>query len=86
MKDRIDMQSQIDEEDLHTLKTKCKGKRTVGKVNKGINVKKYSWFKKIKIIKKRKEKQKKTEKKKRKTPWNCKSPRQRHKFITTIKV
>jgi len=54
----------VAEEDLHTLKTKCKGKRTVGKVNKGINVKKYSWFKKIKIIKKRKGKKwKKKEKK-----------------------
>ena len=26
------------EEDLYTLKINCKGKRTVGKVNKGINV------------------------------------------------
>ena len=25
-------------EDLHTLKINCKGKRTVGKANKGINV------------------------------------------------
>ena len=41
---------------------------------------------KIKIIKKRKEKQKKKEKEKKETPQNCKSPRQRHKFITTIKV
>ena len=56
----------VAEEDLYTLKTKCKGKRTVGKVNKGINVKKYSWFKKlkIKIIKNRKGKKwKKKEKK-----------------------
>ena len=35
MKDRIDMQSQIDEEDLYILKINCKGKRTVGKANKG---------------------------------------------------
>ena len=28
----------IDEEDLYTLKINCKGKRTVGKPNKGINV------------------------------------------------
>ena len=36
------MQSQIevDEEDLYTLKIKCKGKRTVGKANEGINVEK----------------------------------------------
>ena len=36
------MQSQIevDKEDLYTLKINCKGKRTVGKVNKGINVEK----------------------------------------------
>ena len=27
-------------EDLHTLKINCKGKRTVGKANKGINVEK----------------------------------------------
>ena len=42
MKDRIDMQNQIeiDEEDLYTLKINCKGKRTVGKANKGISVEK----------------------------------------------
>ena len=36
------MQSQIDvnEEDLYTLKINCKGKRTVGKANKEINVEK----------------------------------------------
>ena len=36
------MQSQIDvnEEDLYTLKINCKGKRTVGKANKGVNVEK----------------------------------------------
>ena len=36
------MQSQIDvnEEDLYTLKINCKGKRTVGKANKGINAEK----------------------------------------------
>ena len=28
---------QVDEEDLYTLKINCKGKRTVGKANKGIN-------------------------------------------------
>ena len=49
----------MDKEDLHTLKINHKGKRTVGKANKGSNVKKYIiGFKKVKvkIIKKRKEK------------------------------
>ena len=34
------MQSKIEvnEENLFTLKANCKGKRTVGKANKGINV------------------------------------------------
>ena len=43
-KNRKDMQVSIgvDEEDLlYTLKINCKGKRSVGKANKGINVKKY---------------------------------------------
>ena len=31
---------EVDKEDLCTLKIKCKGKRTVGKANKGINVEK----------------------------------------------
>jgi len=30
----------VDKEDLHTLKINHKGKRTVGKANKGINVEK----------------------------------------------
>ena len=36
------MQSQIkvDKEDLYTLKFNCKGKRTLGKANKRINVEK----------------------------------------------
>ena len=35
------MQSYIEvDEDLYTLKINCKGKRTVGKSNKGINVEK----------------------------------------------
>ena len=39
-KERIDMQSEIDvdEEGLYIVKINCKGKRTVGKANKGINV------------------------------------------------
>ena len=41
-KERIDMQSeiQVDKEDLYMLKINCKGKTTVGKENKGINVEK----------------------------------------------
>ena len=31
---------EVDKEDLYTLKINCKGKRTVGKANKGINVEK----------------------------------------------
>ena len=30
--------TEVDEEDLYTLKINCKGKRTVVKANKGINV------------------------------------------------
>ena len=32
--------NRVDKEDLYTLKINCKGKRTVGKANKGINVEK----------------------------------------------
>ena len=41
-KERIDKQSKIevDKEDLYILKINCKGKRTVGKANKGINIEK----------------------------------------------
>ena len=41
-KERIDMHSliKVDKEDLYTLKVNCKGKRTVGKTNKGINIEK----------------------------------------------
>ena len=31
---------EVDKENLFTLKANCKGKRTVGKANKGINVEK----------------------------------------------
>ena len=31
----------VDKEDLYILKINCKGKRTVGKANKGVNVEKY---------------------------------------------
>ena len=32
--------TEVDKEDLYTLKINCKGKRTEGKANKGINVEK----------------------------------------------
>ena len=57
----------MDKEDLYTLKINCKGKRTVGKANKGIDVEKNnSRFKKLKL--------KKEKRKERKTSQNCKSP------------
>ena len=62
------MQSQIgvDKEVLYTLKINCKGKRTVRKANKGINVEKIIiGFKKLKR-EKRKNKRKRVEKKKEK--------------------
>jgi len=34
------MSNRVDKEDLYTLKINCKGKRTGGKVNKGITVEK----------------------------------------------
>ena len=59
------MQSLIEvDEDLYTLKINCKGKRTLGKANKRINVEKIIIG--LKNFKK--------EKKKRKTLQNCKSP------------
>ena len=69
------------------IKINCKGKRTVGQANKGINVEKIQYVKKIKIIRKRKNRREKKAKKfkKRKTPQNCKSPTQRQRFIITIK-
>ena len=51
-KERLDMQSyiEVDKEDLYTLKLNCKGKRTVGKAKKGINVEKnIIGFKKLKL-------------------------------------
>ena len=64
------MQSKIEvnEENLYTLKINCKGKRTWGKANKGINIKKYIiGLKKlkVKIIKKRKETKKMEEERKK---------------------
>ena len=34
------VKQRVDEENLYTLKINCKGKRTAGKANKGINVEK----------------------------------------------
>ena len=34
------MQIEVDKEDLYILKINCKGKETVGKANKGINIEK----------------------------------------------
>ena len=57
------------------IKINCKGKRAIGKANKGINVEKIViGLKKLKL-----------KKEKKKTPQNCKSPMQRQRFITTIK-
>ena len=52
-KKRIEMQSyrQVDKEDLYTLKSNQKGKRTVGKANKEINVEKIIIGLKIFLIK-----------------------------------
>ena len=37
-KEQICKVKQVDKEDLYTLKINCKGKRTVGKANKGLSV------------------------------------------------
>ena len=50
---KLTTKTEVDK-DLHTLKVNCKGKRTVGKANKGINIEKNGRFKKIKIKKKEK--------------------------------
>ena len=52
------MKLEVDEEDLCTLKINCKGERTVGKANEGINVETIIIGLKNKILnfKKRKEK------------------------------
>ena len=36
-------------ENLYTLKISCRGKRIVGKTNKGMSVEKYNRFKKLKL-------------------------------------
>ena len=68
------------DKDSYIVKIDCKGKRTVGKANKGINAEKITkGLKKLKLIKKEKKKQK------QKTSQSCKNPIQTQKFITTIK-
>ena len=47
---------EVDKEDLQTIKINCKGKRTVGKANKGINVEKIICFKKLKLKKEKRKK------------------------------
>ena len=39
-KEQICKVKEVDKEDLHILKINCKGKRTVAKANKGMNVEK----------------------------------------------
>jgi len=73
---------------LYALKINCKGKRSVRKANKGINIEKYNSFKtlKIKIIRKRKEeKWKKKEKRKKRNSTELQSPMQKQSFIRTTK-
>ena len=41
---------------MYTLNINCKGKRTVGKGDKGINVEKYNRFKKLNYKKEKREK------------------------------
>ena len=53
------------------LKINCKGKRTVGKANKGINIEKIKGLK-LKLLKEKK-KRKKKKGEKRKMPQNCKN-------------
>jgi len=36
----MEKEIEVDKKDLYILKINCKGKRTVGKANKGINVEK----------------------------------------------
>ena len=52
----MQIQIEVDKEDLYTLKVNCKGKRTVGKANKGINVEKIIIGLKITNEKKKKKK------------------------------
>ena len=46
--------TEVDKEDLYTLKINCKGKTTVGKKNKGTNAEKIIVGLKIKIKKRKK--------------------------------
>ena len=61
-KEQICKLKKIDKEDLYALKINCKGKRTVGKADKGINVEKIIIdFKKLKIKILKRERKKKEE-------------------------
>ena len=72
------------------LKINCKGKRTVGKTNKGINVENNNSLQKLKLNIQRREKKNKGRRKKKgkkgKTPQNYKSPMQMQRFITIKSV
>ena len=64
----------------------CKGKRTVGKANEGINVEKIIiGLKKLKIKIKTREKKKTGRRKKERKTQSCKSAMSRQRFITRIK-
>ena len=54
--------TEVDKEDLYTLKINCKGKTTVGKENKGTNAEKIIVGLKIKIKKRKKGKRHRTAK------------------------
>ena len=60
---------------MYTLNINCKGKRTLGKAHRGINVEKYNRFKKLNYKKEKKMEEERKKKKKRKTPQNFKSPK-----------
>ena len=57
---RVLKKLEVDKEALYTSKVNCKGKRRVGKANKGINVEKIIIdLKNLKVKKREKEKKKK---------------------------
>ena len=84
----------VNEEDLYTLKINCKGKKSIGKANKIINVEKNNrlFFKlKIKTIKREKKKNGRRKVKeiiiiiKKKNYTELQKSKSRQRFITTIK-
>ena len=77
---------QVDKEYLHTLKINCKGKRTVEKANKRINIEKIILDLKFLKIKIKKKKQNKEEGGgKLHNSAELQKPKQRQRFITAIK-